>query len=188
MTRHNPSAAYALALQSGVQRARQQSGDDWEQRVEALNAVCLATRVLRDVVKVPTPTQQIGPTRSDGSFLAKRVAAATVDYMGTLHDGRSVYVEAKRASQKRLPLARIEPQQVRALTACDEAGGVAVLLVGYGPVLLTATTHAVPWGIVAGMLSDARGLRSLGAEELAPWVVPSGRPYLSMPWLLRRAS
>lgn len=182
MRARNPSAAYALALQSGAQGRRSRSGHDTEALVERLHYACYSAGVAY-VYKRPTPTV--------GAHGALRFAAKSgADYGGWLLDGsgRAVSVEVKRCSERRLPLSRIEEHQRRELDAADRARAVAVLLVVYGPTLARCTLHAVPWSLVAGMLEDPRGLRALGPEELAPWTVPQGAAYLAQPWLLRRAA
>lgn len=181
-----PPSRFALTTQSGQQSRRARSGNDTEALVSRLHIVC-EQRGIAHVYKRPTPTV--------GAHGSLRFAARSgADYGGWLLDGsgRAVSVEVKRCTERRLLLSRIEDHQRTELDLAERAGAITVLLVVYGPALPTASLHAVPWGVVAAMVANAArdedAPRSLGPDELAPWRVPSGAPYLSCAWLTRRAA
>ena len=107
------------------------------------------------------------------------------DYQGTLRGGRSVAVEAK-SRESRLSRREIPQHQIDDLDRVASLGGLALLLVEIRAASLIA---AVPWASVPwhestrrvkrGCLVRVERSHSVGAEELAPWRVPTRSVYLA---------
>lgn len=163
----------AAGYDPATQRARQASGEDAEDLVARLHEVCAVHGVAR-VRKRPTPFRVLGAGPRKGTLLVVPAEKAGVDYHGHLRGGRAVYIEAKRVEGERLPLARLEPNQVKELreATADGALGVVLVLAGRAPKVCP-----VPWSAVAAHL--ASGAASLGPAELEPWRVDPARPYLA---------
>lgn len=160
---------WALKTIDLKQRARKRSGDDTEALVEQLNEA-LRLRGIAYLRKIPTPFKEIGRC-AKGIIVVPRKKSG-VDYQGMLLDGsgNAVYVEAKRVTTRRFHLSRVEPHQKKELDLVLDHAGIAVLLLVYGPL---KAVYAIPWVIARGTTV------SLGPEELAPYLVPTGSHYLS---------
>jgi recombination protein U len=158
-----------------VQSARSASGARGEDVVASLNAQCLAAGIAR-VRKLPTPMRVVGriDQRGQTRLLCVYSAKSGVDFVGVmLADGRAVAVEAKRCTDRRFPLARLEDHQRDELAAVHAAGGVAVVLVIHGP---KRHAYALPWMLVARAVE--RGEKSLTVGAMEPYRVLAGTPYL----------
>lgn len=173
----NRSANYGLALQSGRARARKRIGDETEDLVEQLCKAAAHVAMLR---RRYTPQKQLPNGRV--VYLEKQGP----DVCGYLRGGRvarHIEAEVKRCSGRRFELRRVQADQREALSEARAAGAIAVLLVVYGPVLLTASICAVPWGICEAAI--AAGTASLGPDELLTWCVPRKIPWILAPWVHR---
>lgn len=163
-----------------AQHDRAVIGGDAEAFVDQLHEACALARVAwvqrcSSHVKI---TKYLGNGRLEGRLTGKSV----VDAMGVLSNGRGVALEIKHVAVERLksggeaawrlPLARLEEHQRAMLSAFDQAGGLALVLVVHA-----GQAFAVPWPVVAEAI--AAGAASLSAEQLAPHRCPSGRPYLA---------
>jgi penicillin-binding protein-related factor A (putative recombinase) len=151
-----------LRAPDGRQRARQRSGADTEALVAALNAAC---RVRGEAVLRKRPTLVVR---------GEHVAPAGVDFHGTLRGGRAVYVEVKRCTAARFGFACLRPSQREELAETSALGALALVLVVYGP---RREVYAVPWEEIDA--AEREGLRSFTREQLQPYRVPPGEPYVT---------
>ena len=148
---------YAAATQA----KRSHAGNATEGVVEAQHEA-MARLGVAWLFKVPTPMRVIGKTSA--GLVCCYVARSTVDFLGSMADGRAAFVEAKHLASRTLAsgafaapslsLSRVEPHQALALTRVSDAGGVAVLLlvVDQGRALF-----AVPWGAALDAGPTLRG-------------------------------
>ena len=102
------------------------------------------------------------------------VGAAPPDYLGQLRGGRTLVVEAKRRTHRLAVEGEdreaIRPHQATRLALAEQHGAVALVLVEFvraaGPVRCAA-----PWSaVVAAARSPRGGPRSVGPEDLTPWI------------------
>jgi penicillin-binding protein-related factor A (putative recombinase) len=150
------------------------SGSHSEDLIAQQNQTCLLAGIAR-VHKIATPFKVIGEI---GPFLkCARAKRSTVDYEGTMLDGtgRHIAIECKRCSTARFPFGRIEDHQRDELTAVHHAGGVAAVVLVYGPLEHVLT---IPWQRMADLIASVDEA-SARADWLAPFRVPLGTPYLA---------
>lgn len=105
------------------QAKRQASGRSSEELVAALNARCDTACVAR--------LWRLFPECRGAPGKMRPIAKAPCDFAGYMLDGtaRCVLVEVKHTKSKTLRCDALEPHQWAALQACDQSGGVAVVLV-----------------------------------------------------------
>jgi penicillin-binding protein-related factor A (putative recombinase) len=173
LARRAPGAAQSLAAHRGNVAER-----FVEDQHKALAAAGIAF-----LYRVPTPIVVTG-RHASGGVIARYAARATVDYLGHLADGTACAVECKRITPKplasgvagapSLPYSQVEPHQRDALNRCDDAGGLAIVLV----VLESGGLFAVPWRHVRRAVPAPRS--SLRGEALERFRVRPGRLYLPL--------
>lgn len=137
------SGAYALALQSGHQRARKKGGDAAEDALAGHLDAC-RRRGIADVVKVPTPHKVIRRT-AGASFVGVYTAKAGIDYRGCMSDGRAVFIECKRASAARFYLSAVTELQRAELDFA--LAGVSLLAV-----VFRGVPYVFPWAWARGQV------------------------------------
>lgn len=153
---------------SATSRTAQAEGAAFEDWVDSQHAYALAAGWLSWVDHYGPAVRHL----ADGSV--RVVGKAPPDYLGQLAGGRTLLVEAKRRT-KRLELegddrAAIRPHQATRLAEAEAAGAVALVLVEF--VRADGVTRcAAPWSaVVAAARSPRGGPRSVGPEDLAPWL------------------
>jgi hypothetical protein len=184
--------ARAVAKTSG--RAANQSGQRGESWVTAHHERALERGLAARIDHVGPPTSPHvvnGRVQKDrrGRVIVVVTGLAPPDYLGTLCDGRSLAVEAKRrAGRLHAPLsaeelaqdvedvAAIERHQADYLSDVAAAGGLGLVVVTF------VRSHqgrayevrvAVPWPVVAARWTSPRGGRpSVGPEELEDYRLP----------------
>lgn len=165
-------ATLALARPKSARHARSQArGEDAEDLIERLHE-------RPDVAAYARLTRRYAG-RHAGVYDARQGC----DFSGHLTAPGAAHVECevKLETAARFGFRRLRPSQREALGACRAAGGVAVVLVLYGPHLAAARWCAVPYGVAEGMLGQ--GLASMARDELLAWEVARGSNYLAAPWL-----
>lgn len=104
----------------------------------------------------------------------KIVGPAPPDYLGQLRGGRTLLVEAKRRTGRLLiegdDRDAILPHQATRLALAEAGGGAALVLVEF--IRADGVTRcAAPWSaVVAAARSPRGGPRSVGPEDLTPWL------------------
>jgi hypothetical protein len=88
------------------------------------------------------------------------------------HDGIGAWVELEvkfvdSLSNPRLDFSRFTPAEFEILSACRKAGGIAIVLVLYGPSVATARWCAIPWGALEQFVADQRA-KQLEVEQEVP--------------------
>lgn len=150
-------------------RAARDSGADFEAFVERHHAEALRLGVLAHVAHNEPHGRMVG-----GRWVM--VAPGVADYTGVIFPrGRVLAVEAK-SRRGRIRLGDVEPAQRRHLDAVVRGGGLAILLVRIVESTAAAefqSEYAVPWVDVPWRV--VRSAESVGAEDLATWVIPSDR-------------
>ena len=107
------------------------------------------------IIKLPTPWV---PHWSGGKVSGAHVAeTAAADFVGCLHGGRAVAVEAKSTNIDRLSLSRIRHPQRKYLDVVDDLGGVSLLVVYWRKL---GEVWAIPW-------ADVRSGRSVRGRSVA---------------------
>lgn len=158
----------------GGARAKQR-GDRAEDAVERLHCndffrvsnpgVCLTRRHAKTIL-VEGKLRQIAPQGPDfgGGGPAKLFRYA--------HDGIGAWVELEvkfvdSLNTPRLALDRFTDAEFEILSACRKAGGIAIVLVLFGPSVPTARWCAIPWGALEQLVADQRAKR-LELEQDVP--------------------
>lgn len=103
-------------------------------------------------------------------------------------------LKSGKAGSARLAFERFTEAEVKYLTACRRAGGLAVVLVLVGRHVTVASWHAVPWAAIerdvltwssmAGRERVELGIRAgVVQEELNAWRIERREMYLRADWL-----
>jgi hypothetical protein len=157
--------------------AEQTSGAAWEAWCDGQHC---AAKVLGILVWVDHYGPEVRHLRS-GAY--KIVGKAPPDYLGMMHGGRTLAVEAKRRTGRLViePKPRhkgtgpdrdaIEPHQAARLAEVERGGGLGLVLVEF---VRADGAHrfAAPWSVVAAAArSPMGGPRSVGPEDLRGWGV-----------------
>lgn len=149
-------------------------GNAGEDIADVLHAICERA----GVASVRRVSSHVQITSSAGGELRARLRGkSTVDCLGWSSTGRIIAVEVKTVSMSRergatKPLAfsmrEVKPHQKLELDRVHAAGGLAVLLLIFGP-----RRYALPW-------DQVRGIKVLRGEVAEVWEVRGHRPYLEM--------
>jgi hypothetical protein len=179
-TRAALSSAAARVKLAGEMSQRKRAGNKRETTIEPMNDEIERrgwARVIRCEPKVKV-IQSTTCGRFEGVFETR----GSADYVGfLLPSGKPIAVEVKNVSPAldaagrlrppRFSLSHVPDHQRRDLALTLQAGGVAVLLVGW-----TSETFAVPWALVQDAI--LRGERHLGPEVLRDHVLRYGETWL----------
>ena len=134
-------------------------------------------------VKQHVPFAIVG-SRADGTWICRPLMRSTVDYVGVLAGGRSVWLECKSVTpQRRLdgsyapprfPLTSLPDHQRATLANAHAIGAVAVVVLVVGT---PATLYVVPWPVIAEALE--RGAVSLLSTDIERYRLPSSLTLLA---------
>lgn len=162
-------------------RTAQRAGEVHEGKVNAINEKYRQSGIAL-VGKRPTPYQQLGALQAGGTFRARRVGAAGVDFNGVIKGGRHVAFDLKSSSTASLPLTQhgkptLKTAQADELRTVDELGGVAGVLVRTQSTRKGRAFANWWWVSWDGWQSAVRaagvsGAKSLGADSLAQHGAP----------------
>ena len=127
-------------------------------------------------VKQHVPFAIVG-SHADGTWVCRPLMRSSVDFVGVLAGGRSVWIECKSVTPSRrldgsfapprFPLSSLPEHQRATLASAHKLGAAAVVVLVVGT---PATLYAVPWTVVARALE--RGAVSLLADDVNAYRVP----------------
>lgn len=122
---------------------------------------------LADIKKTPEPLKPIGVlNRQKQLFKAVYAKKAQPDFTGTLKGGRSVMIEAKHSSVKRIEFDRINLVQEKDLDSCSNLGGLALALISFE----MKKFYCIRWEDWK-ILKNTVNKKSLNDKDLAPYEV-----------------
>lgn len=142
----------------------QSRGDDAEDAVERLHqndwfritnpGVCLTRRYAKTIL-VEGRLRQIAPQGPDFG------GGGPATLFRYAHDGIGAWVELEvkfvdSMKTPRLVFDRFTPAEFEILSACRKAGGIAIVLVLFGPSVATARWCPIPWGALEQLVADQR--------------------------------
>lgn len=142
------------------------NGQTFENLIER-SCIRYRTKGIADIKKTPEPMKPVGVINARrGWFKAVYEKKGQPDFTGTIKGGRSVLIEAKHSSVKRIEFERILPQQREDLENCTRLGGLALVVISFN----LKDFYCIEW-IDWIELKEKTGKKSLNDKDLAPYKV-----------------
>lgn len=147
-------------------RRAKRNGQVFERMIER-SCIRYRTKDIADIKKTPEPMKVLGVLNARrGLFKAVYEKKGQPDFTGTIQGGRSVMIEVKHSSAKRIEFERILPQQRKDLESCARLGGLALIVISFN----LESFYCIEW-IDWLELKEQTGKKSVNDTDLALYEV-----------------
>lgn len=118
------------------------------------------------IEKTPEPFHMTG-RENGGKVVGFYEKKAQPDYAGTLHGGRSVYMEAKFTGSNRMEQSRVSPGQTEYLDEKMRLGAFCYVLAGFSH----GGAYCIPWSVWRAM-KEHYGRKYITENDITQYKIP----------------